>query len=237
MGSAREPLEFALQAPKAGRPRKRAAGRPTRDDATLIHARILDAALAEFLAHGFGAASIEGIARTARVNKDTIYRQFGAKEQLYRESVARAQARMGQALGEQLFAQPDDVPGTLAGVMRHLHRTFTTPDARRMVSMTVTQAALFPDLAADAKTSTREYLQPLEDYLAALQCTGTIDIDQPHEAAHLLATVALGGVRFLFETTLYGTELDEYVSQRLTVLLRGWNYRPSNQVASVPDGR
>ena len=207
-------------------PRKRAAGRPTLTDAALIHARILDAALAEFLAQGFGAASIEGIARTARVNKDTIYRQFGTKEQLYRESVQRAQAAMGSTLGAGLFTEAHDLVGTLAGVMGHLHRTFTQPEARRLVSMTVTQAALFPDLAADARASTREFLQPLASYLQRQQDNGTLEFDDAHEAAHLLATVALGGVRFLFESSLSGSELDRFVQSRLTVLLRGWNFQP-----------
>lgn len=207
-------------------PRKRAAGRPTRDDAALIHARILDAALAEFLAHGFGAASIEGIARTARVNKDTIYRQFGTKERLYRDSVQRAQSAMGSTLGADLFPEDRELADTLAGVMRHLHRTFTQPEARRLVSMTVTQAALFPDLAADARLSTREFLQPLAAYLQHQHEAGALEFDDADEAAHLLATVALGGVRFLFESTLSGSELDRFVQSRLAVLLRGWNHSP-----------
>ena len=226
-------MEIAVARPEntagtrpARAPRRRAAGRPNRDDAALIHARILDAALAEFLAHGFGAASIEGIARTARVNKDTIYRQFGTKEQLYRESVQRAQAAMGSTLGAGLFTDAQDLAGTLAGVMRHLHRTFTLPEARRLVSMTVTQAALFPDLAADARQSTREFLQPLAEYLQRQREIGTLEFEDADEAAHLLATVALGGVRFLFESTLSGSELDRYVQSRLAVLLRGWNHQP-----------
>ena len=230
-------MEIAVVRPKktpgtrlARAPRRRAAGRPTRDDAALIHARILDAALAEFLAHGFGAASIEGIARTARVNKDTIYRQFGTKEQLYRDSVQRAQAAMGSTLGADLFADARDLASTLDGVMRHLHRTFTQPEARRLVSMTVTQAALFPDLAADARLSTREFLQPLATYLQRQRDEGALEFDDADEAAHLLATVALGGVRFLFESTLSGSELDRFVQSRLAVLLRGWNHHlPASQ--------
>lgn len=220
-------LKSTLGARPARRPRKRAAGRPTRDDAALLHARILDAALVQFLSHGFGAASIEGIARAARVNKDTLYRQFGTKEQLYRESVQRAQHAMGSSLGTGLFAQPSDVTGTLAGVMRHLHLQFTLPEARRLVSMTVTQAALFPDLAADASASTREFLLPLADYLSGLRDARILEFDDPHEAAHLLATVALGGLRFLFESTLTGDELEQFVQSRLAVLLRGWNYQPT----------
>jgi TetR/AcrR family transcriptional regulator, mexJK operon transcriptional repressor len=232
MGSAAGPFEIVSPVRKPRQPaRKRAAGRPTHDDATALHARILDAALDEFLAHGFGAASIEGIARAARVNKDTLYRRFGTKEALYRDSVRRAQVTMGQSMSADLFAHPLDVDATLAAVMRHLHLTFTTPQARRIVSMTVTQAALFPDLAKAAQAETREYLEPLERYLAGLQQSGMLEFDDAHEAAHLLATVALGGVRFLFERSLAGAELDAFVQRRLAVLLRGWNHRPPRPAA------
>ena len=71
--------------------------------------------------------------------------------------------RLDAALG--LFAGGRDLGCTLAGFMRHLHRTLTQPEARRLVSMTGTQAALFPDLAADARMSTREFLPPLATYL------------------------------------------------------------------------
>ena len=115
---------------------KRAPGRPTQSDAVELRECILAVALEEFLAKGFGAASIEGIARAAGVNKDTLYRQFGDKEHLYRasvlhsfESVPRASLPMGEIGG--------DVEATLAAVMRRLHRTLTTPRALAVMTMTI----------------------------------------------------------------------------------------------------
>jgi hypothetical protein len=101
--------------------------------------------------------------------------------------------------------------------------------------MTVTQAGLFPDLAAAAHSESREYLQPLEAYLENLRQDGALEFDDAQEAAHLLATVALGGVRFLFEATLSGADLDRFVARGVTVLLRGWNHRP--RLAARPPAR
>jgi len=45
--------------------------------------RILDAALAEFSAHGFAGARVDAIARRARGNKRMLYHYFGNKEELF----------------------------------------------------------------------------------------------------------------------------------------------------------
>jgi TetR/AcrR family transcriptional regulator len=47
--------------------------------------RLLTAAAAEFAARGFAGASVDRIARAARVNKAMIYYHFGSKGALYRE--------------------------------------------------------------------------------------------------------------------------------------------------------
>jgi AcrR family transcriptional regulator len=72
--------------------------------------RLLAAAAAEFAGRGFAGASVDRIARTARVNKAMIYYHFGSKAALYREilrdmfeAVAR---RVREA--ERAAAAPDD---------------------------------------------------------------------------------------------------------------------------------
>ncbi|WP_047453470.1 TetR/AcrR family transcriptional regulator [Rhizobium rhizogenes] len=47
------------------------------------HAMILDAATAEFSAHGFGGARVDAIAARAQTNKRMLYHYFGDKEGLY----------------------------------------------------------------------------------------------------------------------------------------------------------
>ncbi|MEP6919267.1 MAG: helix-turn-helix domain-containing protein, partial [Acidobacteriota bacterium] len=64
-------------------------GRPVRrrqDERTArTRQRLLKAAAAEFAARGFAGASVDRIARTARVNKAMIYYHFTSKAGLYRE--------------------------------------------------------------------------------------------------------------------------------------------------------
>lgn len=47
------------------------------------HAAILEAATAEFAAHGFGGARVDAVAARARINKRMLYHYFGDKEALY----------------------------------------------------------------------------------------------------------------------------------------------------------
>jgi TetR/AcrR family transcriptional repressor of mexJK operon len=204
----------------------RAPGRPTQRDSTELRERILDVALEEFLTRGFGAASIEGIARAAGVNKDTIYRQYGGKERLYRKCVLRTFETAPRG-SRATFDLNGDVERTLASVMRRMHRTLTTPRALAVMSMTITQAAIFPDLAAAARADTLEYLRPLAGYLRALKRDGVLHLDDPDDAAEMLVSNALGGTRFMYEPPLRGKPLAEFVERRLGILLRGWRFRPA----------
>ncbi len=66
-------------------------------------ARLITAATADFAAHGYAGASVDRIARKARLNKAMIYYHFGSKDGLYREIIREAMGaiagRIEQALG------------------------------------------------------------------------------------------------------------------------------------------
>ena len=66
---------------------------------------LLDAATAEFSAHGLAGARIDRIASEAGVNKERIYQYFGKKDEFF-----------GIVLARQLAAVMDAVPITGAGV-------------------------------------------------------------------------------------------------------------------------
>src|ERR1700741_2714508 len=68
------------------RPRQ---GRPPKDLAGEVKARILDAAQRVFLKKGYQGASLDEIAETAPASKPTIYAHFPGKEALFEAVVAR----------------------------------------------------------------------------------------------------------------------------------------------------
>ena len=69
--------------------------------------RILDAALAEFSAHGVAGARVDRIARDAGCNKNLIYIYFGNKEDLFGTVLRTHLLRVY----EELEFTPDDLPG------------------------------------------------------------------------------------------------------------------------------
>src|SRR6202795_2134769 len=64
-------------------------GRPPKDLAGDVQARILDAAQQLFLEKGFRSASIDDISELAPASKPTIYAHFPGKEALFVAVVAR----------------------------------------------------------------------------------------------------------------------------------------------------
>lgn len=72
---------------RAARPAR--TGRPSRDEAAQLGERILEVATAELLTRGYGATSIESIARLAGVSKRTFYHRFADKPALMSAVVAR----------------------------------------------------------------------------------------------------------------------------------------------------
>src|ERR1043165_5617398 len=64
-------------------------GRPSKDQAADVKARILDAAQRVFLKRGYQSASLDEIAEVAPASKPTIYAHFEGKEALFEAVVAR----------------------------------------------------------------------------------------------------------------------------------------------------
>src|SRR5436190_6621769 len=71
------------------RPQAARVGRPPKDLAGDVKARILDAAQKVFLERGYQSASLDEIAVVAPASKPTIYAHFPGKEALFEAVVAR----------------------------------------------------------------------------------------------------------------------------------------------------
>src|SRR6266542_6249053 len=142
------------------RPRGR-LGRPPKDRAGDVKARILDAAERLFLKNGFQSASIDEIAELAPASKPTIYAHFAGKEALFGAVVARltnglaefdgyeAKGRTLQhkliALGTEIAEKTiKDLVGVTRAVIaeadrlpelsRHLHGSDSAPDAHTIAT-------------------------------------------------------------------------------------------------------
>ncbi|WP_037654337.1 TetR/AcrR family transcriptional regulator [Streptomyces achromogenes] len=94
-------------------------------DSNATKARLLDAAFAEFAAHGIAGARVDRIASAAGANKRLIYAHFGSKDQLFDEVLRRA----AEAGAESVPFDADDLPGYAGAVFDHL---VARPDLLRL---------------------------------------------------------------------------------------------------------
>lgn len=108
-------------------------------------ARLVDAAGAEFLEHGYPGGSIDRIAAAVGVSKATVYRQFGNKEGLLRHMIEReiyASSRAGFAIATHGDAEQD-----LAALAREVLDWHLTWPNVRMHRLLIRESDLVPDLA------------------------------------------------------------------------------------------
>ena len=151
---------------------------------------ILDAAAQVFGERGL-AASMEEIARRARVSKQTIYNHYGSKPELIRAIVDR---RVAEITAPLLVPEAVDHPQeALAALGRSMLNAVLTARGTSMLRMTVESAAEQPDLEraffeAGPATSRRR----LADFLAMETQAGRLSVDDPVLAAEFFASMVIG---------------------------------------------
>jgi len=128
---------------------KRRGGRPSREAAARLGEQILDVATGLFLANGYGATSVEDIARRARISKRTFYHRYPDKRALFGAVITRIVERIRPPGGEaSLFTDPGPLDQALLHIARVTLRMALTPEALALYRVIISEAARFPDIAA-----------------------------------------------------------------------------------------
>ena len=121
-------------------------GRPSRLQSAQLSERILDVATALFLGDGFGATSIEAVAKRAGISKRTFYHRFRGKEVLFEAVVRRLIERWTPPFDAALFEAPS-LAETLRRTAEHMLGVALTPEALALHRMVIAEATRFPGLA------------------------------------------------------------------------------------------
>lgn len=95
-------------------------------DPEATRARIFEAAVAEFAAHGIAGARIDRIAAAARANKQLIYAYFGNKAELFTQVLGKVMLDLAAAVP----VDPDDIEGWIDRLMDY-HETH--PEVLRLL--------------------------------------------------------------------------------------------------------
>ncbi len=126
--------------------RRGRGGRPSRFESAMLADRILDVATALFLGDGFGATSIEAVARRAGISKRTFYHRFANKEVLFEAVVRRLVERWTPPFDAALLETPR-LAEALRRAAEHMLAVALTPEALALHRMVIAEAPRFPGLA------------------------------------------------------------------------------------------
>jgi TetR/AcrR family transcriptional repressor of mexJK operon len=121
-------------------------GRPSRLQSAQLSDRILDVATALFLGDGFGATSIEAVARRAGISKRTFYHRFRGKEELFEAVVRRLIERWMPPFDAALLEAPS-LAETLRRSAEYMLGVALTAEALALHRIVIAEATRFPGLA------------------------------------------------------------------------------------------
>jgi AcrR family transcriptional regulator len=135
--------------PRAGR-----VGRPPREHAGEVDARILDAARRVFLERGLAGASIDEIASVARAGKPTIYARFPGKEALF-AAVVMSNVAATAARFEGHVPTGSTLDERLAKLGAALMDWVLAGDIVAVMRLGISEARRLPDLAINVHLAAR----------------------------------------------------------------------------------
>lgn len=177
---------------KPAAPVRRRGGRPSRDEATRLSDRILDAATDLFFQRGYGATSIEAVARSARISKRTFYHRYDDKAALFGAVLHRIiqGLRPPATLPLVTGASLTEILRRLAGIILH---AALTPQAVALHRLIVGESARFPKLAAAVtrEGATQEAIALIGGLLQQETRAGRLTLDDPLLAAEQFLQLVL----------------------------------------------
>lgn len=106
---------------------------------------MLDAAEALFLTHGYGAVSMDSVARTAGVSKATLYAHFESKDRLFASIVLER----GLAVSMDQSLLPDhvtDLRATLEAIGQHVMAFMLRERTLGILRVAIAESARFPEV-------------------------------------------------------------------------------------------
>ncbi|MFC3694562.1 TetR/AcrR family transcriptional regulator [Chenggangzhangella methanolivorans] len=113
-------------------------GRASKRDQIVAAAREL------FLAHGYGATSMDAVARDAPVSKRTLYNHFESKQALFLAVLRISWANLSEAPP---VRPEDDVRDTLRGYVARLEEHWRHPDVLPFLRLLIAEGTRFPELS------------------------------------------------------------------------------------------
>ena len=153
---------------------------------------VLAAARHAFLAAGFGAVSMDAIARDAGVSKATVYAHFAGKEELFGAVVGEVCRHRFEAFSAQEL-DAADARGSLRTLGRRFLDLVLSPEAIAIHRIIVAEVARFPLLGEVFwQAGPERTLGQIEAFLGRAAAAGSLAVADPRRAAEQFVGLTRG---------------------------------------------
>lgn len=149
--------------------------------------QILDAALTVFLKNGYVGASMDQVAAVARISKQTLYRQFRDKEDLFHEIIVDIGRQVDFPFLEIVrdVADSDDIESAIHVLASQLVTAIMAPRVQQIRRLVIAEAARFPDLGRTYwERGFERVLRILADCFERYHQRGMLKVANPTTAAN-----------------------------------------------------
>jgi TetR/AcrR family transcriptional regulator, mexJK operon transcriptional repressor len=199
-------------------------GRPSRQQSALLADRILDVAEKLFLGHGFGATSIEAVAKQAGISKRTFYHRFPGKERLFEAVVRRLIERWLPPFDTGLLSPPD-LADALRSAAEYMLRIALTPEALALHRLVIHEAQRFPGLARIMyELGAASGIERIANHIEPRIASGELRPMEPRFAAEqFILSVVTGPQRRALGLgmPMSASEITEHAGKAVTLFLDG----------------
>jgi len=174
-------------------------GRPCQIAEPERRQRLLDAAESVFLESGYGAASMDDIARRAGMSKKTLYRVFDTKESLFAAVIAGRRAVLDAMISSQEFSACESPERVLRSYLGKLARFVLAPRQAAIYRLVIAESLRTPELA---HTFYREGpckgRLVLEGWLSVQHQEGVLHVPDPERDAAMLCSMVISELQMRF---------------------------------------
>lgn len=204
----------------ASAPRNAAAG----DSSNVKVRQILAAARKVFMKEGYGAASMDAIARHAAVSKATLYAHFGGKDALFAALIVMECRHLSDQIGRGALYAPD-IRDALLQVARDFNNLLCSGEGLTMYRIVVAEAPRFPELGRIFYDSgPNVMISRIADILHRATERGLLKLRDPRNAAIQFISLIRGELHLTRVLGLKSASKnsDEYVEASVDLFLAGY---------------
>jgi TetR/AcrR family transcriptional repressor of mexJK operon len=199
------------------------------------HRSIVDAAETVFLRKGYAGTTMEEVAALAAVSKQTVYKHFADKRQLFTaiitDNISAAETLTHDMVAA--LADSDDLEPDLRQFARRHIAEVTQPHLLRLRRIVISEAEQFPELASAWYASGPERAHAtLAQQFHKLAERGLLTVDDPLLAAQhfnwLILSIPLNEAMFHPNDAEFTSgKLDHYADEGVRVFLAAYGAPPS----------